>query len=97
MTDEVIRQAFEDFQLRILTLEQMHEPSTYLREVGYSHLTPDKSVPKVIEAVREPNAIQTLKAEQLRLHKEIKRLTKKRNTNILYSSISKEGLGTDGA
>uniref|UniRef100_A0A6H2A398 Uncharacterized protein n=1 Tax=viral metagenome TaxID=1070528 RepID=A0A6H2A398_9ZZZZ len=101
MTDSQIRQLFEDMHWRITALEQQHEPSTYLREVGYSHLTPDvKTVPVEGKLHRaDYDSIQTLKAESLRLTQRIDGLTKKRgtNTNYIYSSIRKDDLATDGA
>ena len=60
MTDTQIRQLFEDLHWRIISLEQQHDPSTWLRNQGYSHLTPDvQTVP-----VKEPRPIpQQLKAD----------------------------------
>ena len=79
MTDSQIRQLFEDMHWRITALEQQHEPSTYLREVGYSHLTPDvKTIPVKEEIYKiDSPSIQTLKAESLRLKQQIGKLTKK--------------------
>ena len=86
MTDSQIRQLFEDMHWRITALEQQHEPSTYLREVGYSHLTPDvKTVPVKGKLHRaDYDSIQTLKAESLRLTQQIGKLINKRDKKSYY-------------